>query len=348
MPTEAPAATVLVVDDDQGLLRLIQKALKREGFSVAVANSGKEAIQWLTRNTADLMLLDLKLQDIEGKELVNHLTDVNRSVPFIVITGQGDERVAVDMMKRGALDYLVKDVDFLQFVPEVVRRALKQLQKDKALAAMQAALADSQKEVLAISDREQRRFGAELHDGLGQQLTAIELMCQSLKEDLRSAPPDVQKQISKVCQFMRDAIAQTRALARGLSPVNLGSSGLAEAFSELALQTSETGRIKCVFNSASPIVVKDPVIAGHLFRIAQEAVNNAVKHSKATRVTIDFSQRDGVLRLQVADNGKGMPKDGKQSEGMGLHVMRHRAGIIGGSLEVLSEAGKGVTVTCKL
>ena len=101
-----------------------QKALQREGFSTVPAHSGKEALTWLLRHRADLMLLDLKLPDIEGKALVDHLADIQRCVPFIVITGQGDERMAVEMMKRGALDYLVKDVDFLQFVPEVVRRAL--------------------------------------------------------------------------------------------------------------------------------------------------------------------------------------------------------------------------------
>src|SRR5262245_26315829 len=189
--------TVLVVDDDRGLSRLIQKALQRDGFSAVMAVSGQDAIAWLARNRADLMLLDLKLQDIEGKELVRYLGSVGHSVPFIVITGQGDERVAVDMMKRGALDYLVKDVDFLQFVPEVVHRAHKQWERDRELAATQAALEESRKQVLSISEREQRRFGAELHDGLGQQLTAIELMCQSLKEDLRSARPDLEKQAAQ-------------------------------------------------------------------------------------------------------------------------------------------------------
>src|SRR3954470_23557350 len=120
----AKSARLFIVDDDAGLVRLMQKTLDREGFETASANSGKEAITWLTRNTADLMLLDLKLQDMEGKELVEHLKAAGRDIPFVIITGQGDERVAVEMMKRGALDYLVKDVQFIEFVPTVVRRAL--------------------------------------------------------------------------------------------------------------------------------------------------------------------------------------------------------------------------------
>jgi signal transduction histidine kinase len=340
--------TVLVVDDDQGLSRLIQKALEREGFSAVTANSGKDAIGWLARNRADLMLLDLKLQDIEGKELVSHLAGIHRAVPFIVITGQGDERVAVDMMKRGALDYLVKDVDFLQFVPEVVRRALKQLQKDLELAATQAALEESQKQVLTISEREQQRFGAELHDGLGQQLTAIELMCQSLKEDLHSARPALEKQAAQICQFLREAIAQTRSLARGLSPVNLDADGLAEALSELAVRTTDLGRIRCTFKSPLLVRVEDNLVAGHLFRIAQEAVNNALKHSRAGEVVISLTNTDGALHLEISDDGEGLPKAPKASQGIGLQVMKHRAGVMGAELEVKSRPGKGVTVSCTL
>src|SRR6266511_3160553 len=103
---EQNPATVLVVDDDRGLTRLIEKTLRREGYATAAANSGAAALDWLDKHRADLALLDLKLQDIEGKELIAKLGEARKLVPFIIITGQGDERVAVEMMKSGALDYL--------------------------------------------------------------------------------------------------------------------------------------------------------------------------------------------------------------------------------------------------
>ncbi|HYV30540.1 MAG TPA: response regulator [Candidatus Binatia bacterium] len=346
--TQTRPPTVLVVDDNDGLVRLIQKALEREGFSAVAADSGKEAIQWLARNRAELMLLDLKLPDIEGKALVDHLAQIRRAVPFIVITGQGNERVAVDMMKSGALDYLVKDVDFIEFVPTVVRRALEQLEKDRRLAAAQAALEQSQKQVLTISEREQRRFGAELHDGLGQQLTAIELMCQALRADLGASRAELGTQVDQICRFLREAIGQTRALARGLSPVHLGSNGLAEALGELALRTTEIGCLKCLFDSSSPVVVEDNLVAGHLFRIAQEAVNNAVKHAQASEIVLRLSRSSNSLRLEISDNGRGLPGSPKRDQGMGLQVMQHRASVIGAELEMRSKPGKGVTVTCSL
>jgi signal transduction histidine kinase len=347
MPESKPIK-ILIVDDDLGLLRLVARTLKREGFETATSGSGQEAIAWLTKNHADLMLLDLKLQDIEGKELINHLTGIGRSVPFLIITGQGDERVAVEMMKRGALDYLVKDVQFIEFVPTVVRRALEQLEKDKQLVAAQAALKESQVQLLAISEREQTRFGAELHDGLGQQLTAIELRCQSMKEDLPASRADLRKQISEICQFLREAIAQTRSLARGLSPVNLGSGGLVEALGELAGRMSREGGIQCAFDCSSPVLWGDNHAAGHLFRIAQEAVNNAVKHSGATEIGVRLTNNGGVLHLEISDNGQGLPKARQLNQGIGLQIMKHRASIIGADLEIKSQAGTGVTVTCKL
>ena len=139
-----PRRTVFVVDDDSGLLRLIKKALEREGFLTAVAGSFEQAVEWLSQHQPDLMLLDLQLGEITGKDLIDHLASHGRSVPFIIITGQGDERVAVAMMKRGAIDYLIKDVDFLQFVPEVVRRALSQLERDKKLLVAEEALRRSE------------------------------------------------------------------------------------------------------------------------------------------------------------------------------------------------------------
>jgi signal transduction histidine kinase len=347
MPDTAPVH-ILIVDDDLGLLRLVERSLKREGFVTSTAGSGREAILWLTRNHANLMLLDLKLQDLEGKELITRLADIGRSVPFVIITGQGDERVAVEMMKRGALDYLVKDVHFIEFVPTVVRRALEQLEKDQRLAVAQAALKESQQQLLAISEREQSRFGAELHDGLGQQLTAIELRCQSLKEDLPSNRPDLARQISEIGQFLREAIAQTRSLARGLSPVHLGSGGLVEALGELAARMSKGGRVRCTLEAPSSVVVQEALVAGHLFRIAQEAVNNAVKHSRATEVIIRLADNGHELHLEISDNGKGLPKTLQPDQGIGLQIMRHRASVIGGDLAIKSRTSKGVTVTCTL
>ena len=352
MPDAPSTARILVVDDDPGVVRLVGKRLKAEGFTTATAGSGEAAMAWLAAERADLMLLDLKLPDMDGKELITHLESKGCSIPFVIITGQGDERAAVEMMKRGAHDYLVKDVQFIEFVPTVVRRALDQLRRDKRLIEAQTALRESREQLLAISEREQARFGAELHDGLGQQLTAIELRCQAIKEDLPPDRPDLSAQISEVGRFLREAITQTRSLARGLSPVHPGSGGLAEALEELAGRMSKGGRIRCVFESSKPKSDEaeggNVRAAGHLFRIAQEAVNNAVKHSGASQVLVRLVREDGLMRLEISDNGRGIPNSMGPSQGIGLQIMRQRASVIGAELELRSRTGSGTTVRCEL
>jgi signal transduction histidine kinase len=335
------ARTILIVDDDRGLLRLIEKSLQREGFSTAVAASGNEAISWLERNGADLMLLDLKLPDTEARDFIARLSSDRRAVPFVVITGQGDERVAVDMMKRGALDYLVKDVNFLAFVPEVARRALERVEKDKRLAHLQ-------KQVLEISEREQQRIGQDLHDGLGQQLTAIELMCQAIKMSA-TAPVDkihLRRELDGLSQHIRDAIALTRSLARGLTPFKVESSGLEIALSELAQSATVAGRIRCHFRCDDGVHISKAETAIHLYRIAQEALNNAIKHGSPSEVKLELQLADGILKLQITDNGEGFTSLPK--EGLGLDIMRHRASVIGAELDLKSRPGKGVTVVCTL
>ena len=347
-PEATAPARILIVDDDLGLLRLVEKALNKEGFATATASSGGEAIAWLRDHAVELMLLDLKLPDIEGKELVNHLAEVGRSVPFIIITGQGDERVAVDMMKRGALDYLVKDVQFIEFVPTVVRRALMQVEKDKRLAFAEKQARQLQREVLDVSECEQRRIGRDLHDGLGQHLTALELLGQALVGRLKTAAPELVKPAQEITRHIRETITQTRLLSHNLSPVPLEADGLMLALSELAAGTQAMTGIKCEFVSDERVLLPDANQATHLYRIAQEAVNNALKHSRARRIGIALTERNRSWEMSVTDDGRGFSPASEKHSGLGLRMMKYRAQLIGALLDINSAPDKGVRITCTL
>ncbi len=203
-------------------------------------------------------------------------------------------------------------------------------------------------EVRDISQREQRRIGQDLHDGLGQQLTAIELMCESLRSDLGTAQPKLKREAAQICRFLREAIGQTRALARGLAPFQLEAGGLPAALVELAEMTAAASRMKCRVDLPAPVSVEDEETAINLYRIAQEAINNAVKHSHAREVIIRLTRADGVLCLEVTDDGRGMQVERHSRQGMGLDVMQHRCATMGAELEVVSRPRKGVSVICKL
>jgi len=336
----------MVVDDDEGLRLLISDTLRADGYTVAAAGSGSTVIAALRERRPDLMLLDLQLKDMAGTALLERLRQANLAVPFVVITGQGNEKVAVEMMKHGALDYLMKDTGILDLLPSVVKRALAALDRERSLAAAQAEQRRLEKEVQDISEKERQRFGADLHDGVGQQLTAIELMCVGLKDDVSLLDPQLGRQVEKITGMLRDTIAQTRALARGLSPLDEQPDALQNGLADLAERASSLGRLRCRVEFVSARPLADRTAAAHLFRIAQEAVNNAVKHSGASEVILRWEEKGAALRLEVSDNGKGMPKD--RSRGMGVGVMKYRAGIIGATLTVETKPGGGVSVVCVL
>lgn len=339
---------ILVIDDDEGLLILMAETLRGEGHEVTTASSAKTAQEALELSTPDLMILDLKLQDGSGPALVAELQRDNAPVPFIVVTGQGDEKVAVEVMKQGALDYVIKDTRLLDVLPAVVQRALAAIAQQQALIAAQAEHKRLEREILAASERERHTIGADLHDGLGQQLTALELMCAALKEDTADKP-DLARRLATMGKMLREAISQTRFLARGLVPVGSEPDALQNGLTELAERTNGLGRATCRFECPEPITVNDIFVVGHLYRIAQEAVNNAVKHSRARSVTLRLFRDKGRLVLEIADDGTGISKSRTaQRGGLGLGVMQYRANAIGAVLTIDSKRGEGVTIRCTL
>ena len=185
-----------------------------------------------------------------------------------------------------------------------------------------------------------------MHDGLGQQLTAIELMCVGLKEDVDALDPQLGKQLGRITALMRETIAQSRSLARGLAPLDEQPDALQSGLADLAERANSLGRLRCRVDRLSPHPLGDRNAAGHLFRIAQEAVNNAVKHSGASEVILRWEDANGAFRLEISDNGKGMSAGG--ARGMGLGIMSYRADVIGAKLTVESKAGKGTSVVCVL
>ena len=340
----ANTPSILVVDDDEGMLILMAEALRAEGYEVATADSAKSARAWLRQHAPELMLLDLKLQDAEGPALITALQEEKSLVPFIVVTGQGDEKVAVEVMKQGALDYVMKDTALIDLLPSVVKRALSSITQEKALSAARDEHLRLEREVTAVSERERHSIGADLHDGLGQQLTAIELMIAGLKADA-AKNSSLTRGLDSVGKMLRDAIAQTRFLSRGLVPLGSGPDALQDGLTELAERMNGLRTLRCEFDCPAPVPVDDSFISGHLYRIAQEAVNNAAKHAGATQVMIRLARTDGSLLLEVSDNGGGLAQ---KRGGLGLGVMQHRAKLIGGELQITSKKGEGVKITCRV
>jgi two-component system sensor kinase FixL len=205
-----------------------------------------------------------------------------------------------------------------------------------------------EKEILETSDREQRRIGQDLHDGLCQQLAGIELMSQVLEQNLAGKSKEHSVRVGEIAAHVRDAISHTRLLARGLSPVTLESEGLMAALHELAANTKKMFDVDCLFRCDPPVPLNDQAVASQLFRIAQEAVSNAIRHGKATRIVIQLTDQREKIVVAVSDNGTGFPPIIPKQNGMGLRIMQSRAAMIGAELLWENNLSSGAKVVCSV
>ena len=200
--------------------------------------------------------------------------------------------------------------------------------------------------ILDISVQEQRRIAQDLHDGLGQHLTGIAFMSKVLEEKLSDKSLPEAAEAAKIVQMVNQAIDSTRQLARGLHPVAAERAGLMSALKKWASEVEDLFHINCHFHCRQRVYVDDVNVATHLYRIAQEAVNNAIRHGHSREITITLSARSGTGTLTIADNGTGFGKETDRQPGMGLSIMNYRADMLGGSLKIHSQEQGGVTVSC--
>ncbi len=202
--------------------------------------------------------------------------------------------------------------------------------------------------VLEISGREQRRIGQDLHDGLGQHLTGVAFMSKVLQQKLRLKSLPEAEDAAKIVALVNEAINKTRELSKGLLPVLSDARGLMSALERLAIEAEDVFQVSCRFECHHTVLVRDTDIATHVYHIAQEAVNNALRHASPRRIVIRLAGGDEWF-LTVDDDGVGISESwppGPGAQGMGLLIMGYRAKMIGGSLEVRPGPDGGTSVCC--
>lgn len=202
-----------------------------------------------------------------------------------------------------------------------------------------------EREVLEILDSEKERLGQELHDGLCQMLAGIAALSSTLSKRLAaSSESAAAASAAEITRLLSECIGDARDLARGLSPSALYEGGLDNALEILALNVQRLFRVSCTFDCDSPCQRLHPEVEAHLFRIAQEAVNNAVVHARAEQIEISLKAKDGLLSIR--DNGIGVSEGARNPEGIGLHTMNYRARLIGASLTMHRRLPRGTAVIC--
>ncbi len=462
--------TIIVVEDDEGLNRLIQRTLQREGFRTEGVLNGADALARVADNRHSILLLDYDISDMNGKQLVETLIEKKYDVPFIIVTGQGNEQIAVEMMKLGAMDYIVKGNDFIDIFPHLVKRVVKELdyknllkkseedlrkseeryrrlteaitdyiytvcvgaersmetthseacfavtgyterefglnpdlwiqmvvEEDRDLVRQQAEQVLSgqcpppiehriirkdgivrwvestvvpnhdaegnlisydgmirditdrkrlEKALLEIEEREQRRIGQDIHDDLGQLLTGIAFKTQVLEHKIEKNQHIDSRDVAEITALINQAKDQARLLSRGLLSLEAEEDSLMVALKDLAANTRRIFNVTCGFKCEDVVSIYNKTAVTHLYRIAQEAVTNAVRHGNPSHIDICLSRKGDEVELKIRDDGRGIPEPSGQTEGMGLQIMKYRASMIGASFDIRSEPGRGTTAVC--
>jgi len=205
-----------------------------------------------------------------------------------------------------------------------------------------------EQELLEAGEREQRRIGHDLHDSLCQHLTGTALAGQVLGQRLKEKALPEATAANRLVELVEEAIDLTRTLVRGLHPSEMQAERFVDNFQELATGTSERFKISCKFECPRAILMHDASTITHLYRIAQEAISNAIRHGKAGHINIGLDSADGETVLTVTDDGTGLLKDAHPTNGMGLRIMAYRTSMIGGIFEIESLPHHGTRVTCTL
>ncbi len=203
-----------------------------------------------------------------------------------------------------------------------------------------------EKAILQISADEQRRIGQDLHDGLGQHLTGIAFMTKAQEQKLTEKGLEEAAEAARIVGLVNEAIHKTRELAHGLLPVVSDAQGLMSALRRWAVEVEDLFHISCRLQLDAPVLIHDSNMSTHLYRIAQEAVNNAIKHGQAKSITITLSAANGNGSLRIENDGASLPEASADPSGMGIQIMHYRAKMIGGSLKVETEKARVVVVSC--
>ena len=289
------------------------------------------------------------------------------AVPIVLVTWKAGRRLGFMMAALCALTYWAADrLDnpyqtqtgfllavfvwwFYFSVLVVAVGALKGKSKSDQLRIQAHEYSQSlELQILNASEAEQQRIGLDLHDNLGPHLAAISYAATFLANDLRRGGLPEAAQADKINAMASDAVILARDLARGIFSLPMEGAGLAIALEDLARTTIGRNKLSVTFHETGNPRITDPQAGLHLYRIAQEAVNNAAKHSGARKITIALDMIDDYFRLTIADDGMGMAPAPNGSRGMGLHTMRYRAQSLGGELKIESRPGKGTIISCQI
>jgi len=299
-----------------------------------------DGLKRLVEKDIDLVLLDLYLPDSNDLESLRLVQELVTDVPVIVMTGLNNEETAVEAVKCGAQDYLVKGQTDSALLGRAMRYAIERKHAEVNIRSYQEQLRSLTAEVSLTEERERRRIAQDLHDHIGQLLVLAKMKLSSFHTIFGE---QIVKPVEEISDLLDNAIRYTRSLTAELSPPVLYELGLEAAILWYAEQMQMRHKIKVVVEvDKTPIPLADEM-RGLLFRAVRELLHNIVKHAKARNVSITLTGQTEGITIVITDDGVGFNIDltNEQQHGYGLFSIQERLRYIDGSLTIESEPGKG-------
>jgi signal transduction histidine kinase len=371
---------VLLVEDSQADSLLLAHALERGGYKVVShrVDNRESMTAALARQPWDVILADHAMPRFSAPEALELVKQYGLDVPFIIVSGFIEEETAVAAMRAGAHDYVMKD-RLARLVPAVerelreaevrrgrasyaeqLRRASEELEArvEKRTADLKAANLKLQKvleeqrrlenELLEIAENERRSIGFDLHDDLGQKLTGASLMIKGLEQKLSNQSHPACADARRIQELIENIIHHTHNLAHQFSSLDQQGDNLGSTLDGLAASVRKMFSIACNFHCEGTVPDLPANTLLQLYKIAQEAVSNAIKHGKASRVTISVACTEEHMSLAIRNDGKPFAIPAGAKNRMGLRIMKYRANTIGADLDIQGQPEGGTSVTCVL
>jgi len=347
---------ILMLEDDVADAALVRHALQQGGlnFSLARVETKPDFLRELAEHAPDLILLDYSLPGFDGLTALNLAQEKYPDIPFIFVTGTLGEEVAIEMLKSGATDYVLKNR--LTRLVSAVQRALRETQARAERRQAEENLRKSHKQLRALSvylqyvrEDERIRISRQVHDELGQALTGLKMDLYWLANRLPKTLKAVQAKTKAMSAHIDTTIQTVRRISTELRPGILDGLGLAPALEWQAQEFQRRTGLRCRVTSSVTERCFDQDVNTAFFRIFQETLTNVIRHANAKRVEVVLREELGHLIMEVKDNGRGIsPDEISNTKSIGLLGMRERAALLGGELIIVGQAGEGTAVTVKI
>lgn len=320
-----------------GLHAQVHRVEDEPGFRAALAQGG-----W------DIVLSDYNVPGFSGLKALDIVRELPQAPPFILVSGEIGEDVAVAAMRNGAADYLLK-ANLARLAPAIehalaASRASRAKQEaDAQLAASRQRLSELAQHLQTSVEMERAAIAREIHDDVGGSLTALKLELAWMQRQ-PGMPPDMRARLDSALETLTHALDASKRIMHNLRPAIL-EQGLVAALQWMAQRFEKRTGVPCTFRSSPPPERLPPGVALVAYRTAQEALTNISKHAQARQVTLDLSFADGVLSLEIHDDGMGLTDaDLAKAKSFGIRGLHERAGTVGGWVDLASRPGRGTTL----